>query len=121
MIDIKLLRENPDLIRASQTGRGEDASIVDQHIQFTRNGLNCAQNLTFFSNIDFQKSNRFSFFLKFFFHLLSKEGIGVNKEDRTPLACEFSDKSKPNSTCSTSDKNGFIFHLLEILGLALLF
>ena len=30
MIDIKLLRENPDLIRASQTGRGEDAAIVDQ-------------------------------------------------------------------------------------------
>ena len=30
MIDIKLLRENPDLVRASQTGRGEDASIVDQ-------------------------------------------------------------------------------------------
>ena len=30
MIDIKLLRENPDLIRASQTGRGEDAGIVDQ-------------------------------------------------------------------------------------------
>jgi len=30
MIDIKLLRENPDLIRASQIGRGEDAGIVDQ-------------------------------------------------------------------------------------------
>ena len=30
MIDIKLLRENPELIRASQTGRGEDATIVDQ-------------------------------------------------------------------------------------------
>jgi len=30
MIDIKLLRENPELIRASQTGRGEDAGIVDQ-------------------------------------------------------------------------------------------
>jgi hypothetical protein len=30
MIDIKLLRENPDLIRASQTGRGEDAGIVDR-------------------------------------------------------------------------------------------
>ena len=30
MIDIKLLRENPDLVRASQTGRGEDAGIVDQ-------------------------------------------------------------------------------------------
>ena len=30
MIDIKLLRENPDLIRASQKGRGEDVGIVDQ-------------------------------------------------------------------------------------------
>lgn len=29
MIDIKFLRENPDLVRASQTGRGEDAAIVD--------------------------------------------------------------------------------------------
>jgi seryl-tRNA synthetase len=30
MIDIKFLRENPDLIRASQIGRGEDPTIVDQ-------------------------------------------------------------------------------------------
>ncbi len=30
MIDIKLLRENPDLVRASQKGRGEDPVIVDQ-------------------------------------------------------------------------------------------
>ena len=30
MIDIKLLRENPDLVRASQKGRGEDVTIVDQ-------------------------------------------------------------------------------------------
>lgn len=29
MIDIKLLRENPDVVRASQVGRGEDAAIVD--------------------------------------------------------------------------------------------
>jgi seryl-tRNA synthetase len=29
MIDLKFLRENPDLVRASQTGRGEDAKIVD--------------------------------------------------------------------------------------------
>ncbi len=29
MIDIKLLRENPDLVRSSQTGRGEDAGLVD--------------------------------------------------------------------------------------------
>ena len=32
MIDIKYLRENPDAVRASQTGRGEDASIVDKVI-----------------------------------------------------------------------------------------
>jgi seryl-tRNA synthetase len=30
MIDIKFLRENPDVVRASQKGRGEDVSIVDQ-------------------------------------------------------------------------------------------
>ena len=30
MIDIKFIRENPDAVRASQKGRGEDASIVDQ-------------------------------------------------------------------------------------------
>ena len=30
MIDIKFLRENPDVVRASQKGRGEDATIVDQ-------------------------------------------------------------------------------------------
>lgn len=29
MIDIKLLRENPDLVRASQRARGEDEGIVD--------------------------------------------------------------------------------------------
>ena len=29
MIDIKLVREQPDLVRASQTARGEDAGIVD--------------------------------------------------------------------------------------------
>jgi seryl-tRNA synthetase len=32
MIDIKYLRENPDAVRASQKGRGEDASIVDKVI-----------------------------------------------------------------------------------------
>ena len=32
MIDIKYLRENPDAVRASQIGRGEDASIVDKVI-----------------------------------------------------------------------------------------
>ncbi len=30
MIDIKYVRENPDVVRASQIGRGEDPSIVDQ-------------------------------------------------------------------------------------------
>ena len=30
MIDIKFLRENPDAVRASQKGRGEDVAIVDQ-------------------------------------------------------------------------------------------
>ena len=30
MIDIKYVRENPDVVRASQSGRGEDSSIVDQ-------------------------------------------------------------------------------------------
>ena len=30
MIDIKYVRENPDVVRASQSGRGEDPQIVDQ-------------------------------------------------------------------------------------------
>ena len=30
MIDIKYLRENPDAVRASQKGRGEDVTIVDK-------------------------------------------------------------------------------------------
>ena len=30
MIDIKFLRDNPEAVRASQKGRGEDATIVDQ-------------------------------------------------------------------------------------------
>ena len=30
MIDIKFLRENPDVVRASQKGRGEDIAVVDQ-------------------------------------------------------------------------------------------
>ena len=29
MIDIRLLREDPDLVRASQRARGEDESVVD--------------------------------------------------------------------------------------------
>jgi len=30
LIDIKFLRENPDVVRASQKGRGEDVAVVDQ-------------------------------------------------------------------------------------------
>ena len=30
MIDVKMLRENPDLVRASQKARGESASLVDE-------------------------------------------------------------------------------------------
>ena len=30
MIDLKIVRENPDLVRASQRARGEDPSLVDQ-------------------------------------------------------------------------------------------
>ena len=33
MIDIKFLRENPDAVRASQKGRGEDVTIVDKVLQ----------------------------------------------------------------------------------------
>jgi len=32
MIDLKFLRENPDVVRASQTTRGEDPELVDQLI-----------------------------------------------------------------------------------------
>jgi len=32
MIDIKILRENPDVVRASQKGRGENVELVDQII-----------------------------------------------------------------------------------------
>jgi seryl-tRNA synthetase len=32
MIDLKFLRENPDVVRASQKGRGEDVTIVDKVI-----------------------------------------------------------------------------------------
>jgi len=32
MIDIKLIRENPELVKSSQRGRGEDESIVDRLI-----------------------------------------------------------------------------------------
>jgi seryl-tRNA synthetase len=30
MIDVKVLRDNPELVRASQKARGEDPSLVDQ-------------------------------------------------------------------------------------------
>ncbi|MBB1055326.1 MULTISPECIES: hypothetical protein, partial [unclassified Dietzia] len=30
MIDLRLLRENPDLVRDSQRTRGEDPSLVDR-------------------------------------------------------------------------------------------
>ena len=30
MIDIKFLRENPDAVRASQKGRGENVELVDE-------------------------------------------------------------------------------------------
>jgi seryl-tRNA synthetase len=33
MIDIKLIRENPELIRSSQRGRGEDETIVDRLLE----------------------------------------------------------------------------------------
>jgi len=33
MIDIKFLRENPDAVRASQKGRGEDPTIVDRVLE----------------------------------------------------------------------------------------
>ena len=37
MIDIKFIRENPDLVRASQKGRGENESIVDSLIAVDEN------------------------------------------------------------------------------------
>ena len=33
MIDIKLIRENPELVKSSQRGRGEDESIVDKLLE----------------------------------------------------------------------------------------
>ena len=30
MIDVKVIRENPDLVRASQKARGESVELVDQ-------------------------------------------------------------------------------------------
>ena len=37
MIDIKLLRESPDLVRASQSARGEDVTLVDRVIAADEN------------------------------------------------------------------------------------
>ena len=63
MIDIKFLRENPDAVRASQKGRGEDPTIVDQVLAADEarrvaiaefEGLRMGQNL--FSS-DFAKFN----------------------------------------------------------------
>ena len=36
MIDLKLLRENPDLVRESQRTRGEDPALVDQLLEADR-------------------------------------------------------------------------------------
>ena len=33
MIDIKLIRENPELVKSSQRGRGEDEPIVDKLLE----------------------------------------------------------------------------------------
>ena len=33
MIDIKLIRENPELVKSSQRGRGEDEAIVDRLLE----------------------------------------------------------------------------------------
>jgi len=33
MIDVKVLRDNPDLVRASQKARGEDVALVDKALQ----------------------------------------------------------------------------------------
>jgi seryl-tRNA synthetase len=37
MIDIKFLRENPDVIRESQKGRGEDPKLVDRVLKADEN------------------------------------------------------------------------------------
>ena len=58
MIDIKFLRENPEAVRISQRGRGEDPAIVDQILAADEvrriaivefEGLRAEQNI--FSNV----------------------------------------------------------------------
>ena len=48
MIDLKLLRENPDIVRASQRARGEDPALVDALLQADasrRAAVSAADNL----------------------------------------------------------------------------
>ena len=48
MIDLKLLRENPDLARASQRARGEDPGLVDALLEADaarRSAVSAADNL----------------------------------------------------------------------------
>ena len=48
MIDVKLLRENPDLVRASQRARGEDPGLVDELLDADaarRSAVSAADNL----------------------------------------------------------------------------
>src|SRR5262245_2302635 len=48
VIDLKLLRENPDLVRASQRARGEDAGLVDALLEADaarRSAVSIADNL----------------------------------------------------------------------------
>ena len=44
MIDIKIARENPDLVRASQKSRGEDPSLVDQLLKLDETRRNAISN-----------------------------------------------------------------------------
>ena len=44
MIDIKVARENPDLVRASQKSRGEDPSLVDQLLKLDETRRNAISN-----------------------------------------------------------------------------
>src|SRR3982074_3432128 len=48
VIDVKLLRENPDLVRASQRARGEDPGLVDELLDADaarRSAVSAADNL----------------------------------------------------------------------------
>jgi seryl-tRNA synthetase len=44
VIDIKVARENPDLVRASQKSRGEDPSLVDQLLKLDETRRNAISN-----------------------------------------------------------------------------